>query len=459
MTLFPKTAARRYALAAIAVLALRLLSLPLYPLTDTTEARYALVARLMADSGDWITPWFASGVPFWGKPPLLFWATGGLMQLFGFGEFTARAGTWIPSALLALLTVVWARRRYGASVANLASLMLVSGVLFFVTSGSVLTDNWLALGLGLIVVGSFECHRSSVIALLTITLGVAIGMLAKGPLVVVLGGPPALLSAWLLGSKRFRAIGLLCLACLLGGLLTVPWYLAAELKTPGFIDYFIVGEHWRRYLEPGWAGDRYGSAHLQPLGKIWLLAIPAFLPWLPLAPLAWRGRREDLEGWLLLAWVLWPALFFTAAHNILSTYLLPSAMPLAVWLSRGLCARPQQNSGMLLLMSSVAPLLLFAAMLVHAFGGFALRSERDLIAQCERFSGPERPVYFSGEPPFSAKLYGGDRVHQLTDAATPPDHACWARRKGEAEGLAGWRPVFEDKRYRLWVRGDYQPAF
>lgn len=451
MNPLPALAARRYALAAVAVLVLRLISLPLYPLTDTTEARYALVARLMADSGDWITPWFAPGVPFWGKPPLLFWVTGGLIDVFGFGELTARAGTWIPSALLALLTAAWARHRYGAGIANLAALMLVSGVLFFVSSGAVLTDNWLALGLGLILVGSVECHRSGVVARLAIILGVAIGLLAKGPLVVVLGGPPALLGAWLLSSNRPRTIGLLCLSALFGVLLAVPWYLAAELKTPGFIDYFIVGEHWRRYLEPGWSGDRYGSAHLQPLGKIWLLAIPAFLPWLPLAPLAWRGRREDAEGWLLLAWALWPALFFTAAHNILATYLLPCAMPLTLWLSRGLCARPRHNSAILLLISTVAPLLLFAAMLVHTFGGLALRSERDLIAQCDRYPGPQRPVFFTDDPPFSARLYGGDRVRPLNGAVAPPEAACWVRRKREVDAIAGWHPVFEDKRYRLWI--------
>lgn len=457
MNPLPALAARRYAFAAVAVLLLRLLSLPLYPLTDTTEARYALVARLMADSGDWITPWFAPGVPFWGKPPLLFWVTGGLIDAFGFGEFTARLGTWIPSALLALLTAVWGRHRYGAGVANLAALILVSGVLFFVSSGAVLTDNWLALGLGLILVGSVECHRCGAIARLAIILGVAIGLLAKGPLVLMLGGPPALLSAWLLSSDRIRSIGWLCLCALFGVLLAAPWYLAAELKTPGFIDYFIVGEHWRRYLEPGWSGDRYGSAHVEPLGMIWLLAVQAFLPWLPLAAWAWRGRREDAEGWLLLAWALWPALFFTAAHNILATYLLPSAMPLALWLSRGLWARPRHNCALLLLVSTVVPLLLLAAMLVHAFGGLALRSERDLIAQCDRLPGPRRPIFFSGDPPFSARLYGGDdRVHPLSGAVAAPDNACWARRKRDVDAIAGWHPVFEDKHYRLWIRREHE---
>ncbi len=45
--------------------AIRLLSLGSYPLMDTTEARYGEVARKMAELGDWITPWYDVGVPFW----------------------------------------------------------------------------------------------------------------------------------------------------------------------------------------------------------------------------------------------------------------------------------------------------------------------------------------------------------------------------------------------------------
>ena len=48
-----------WALAAVALL--RLASLGQLALTDNTESRYGGIAREMARSGDWITPWTAGG--------------------------------------------------------------------------------------------------------------------------------------------------------------------------------------------------------------------------------------------------------------------------------------------------------------------------------------------------------------------------------------------------------------
>jgi len=41
----------------------------------------------------------------------------------------------------------------------------------------------------------------------------------------------------------------------------------AEEQSPGFIEYFIEGEHWLRFVESGWEGDLYGSGHAESLGK------------------------------------------------------------------------------------------------------------------------------------------------------------------------------------------------
>ena len=65
-----RLSARGLLLGLAAILAARLFAMALMPFADTSEPRYAEIARVMASSGDWITPWFEPGVPFWGKPPL-----------------------------------------------------------------------------------------------------------------------------------------------------------------------------------------------------------------------------------------------------------------------------------------------------------------------------------------------------------------------------------------------------
>ena len=82
------TALLLWALAIAAVV--RLASLALYPLSDTTESRYAEVARKMLELGDWVTPWYDYGIPFWAKPPASMWLTAASFSVFGINEFAAR---------------------------------------------------------------------------------------------------------------------------------------------------------------------------------------------------------------------------------------------------------------------------------------------------------------------------------------------------------------------------------
>lgn len=84
------------------VLLARVLTLGAYPLTDTTEARYAEVARKMVQLNDWVTPWYDYGTPFWAKPPLSMWMTAVSFKLLGISELAAR----LPH-LLAGCAVVW----------------------------------------------------------------------------------------------------------------------------------------------------------------------------------------------------------------------------------------------------------------------------------------------------------------------------------------------------------------
>jgi len=127
-------------LALVLVVALvRLAMLGTYPLMDTTEARYGDIGRVMAESGDWITPWFRPGIPFWGKPPLSFWCTALSFKLFGVNEFTARLPHWILGVLGGWLVWDLAARR-SIREAVIAVSLLTGCLIYYFSSGAVMTD-------------------------------------------------------------------------------------------------------------------------------------------------------------------------------------------------------------------------------------------------------------------------------------------------------------------------------
>ncbi|MGS0730520.1 ArnT family glycosyltransferase, partial [Shewanella sp. 0m-11] len=123
----------------------RLLLLPWYPLMDTTEARYGEMARLMVETGNWVTPLFDYHVPFWGKPPLHTWLSAGSILAFGVNEFAVRFPHWL-AAMLTLVVVAAFAKRLRLPVISIL-IILASTVVFTISAGAVMTDMALTLGL------------------------------------------------------------------------------------------------------------------------------------------------------------------------------------------------------------------------------------------------------------------------------------------------------------------------
>ena len=338
----------RWAIGLLGMVVLaRLASLAFYPLTDATESRYANIARVMLETGDWITPQTAPGVVFWGKPPLYAWASAASMGLFGVNEFGAR----LPSLLFAVLTLTivhgWAsgvavragydRPRESATV---ATLVLVTSLGFFVASGAVMTDaalvfatTWALAAFWMATIAADPRRRWR----LGFFAALGLGMLAKGPVAMILVAAP--IAGWCLVHRRWSALRSLpwLSGMTLALALSVPWYIAAELKTPGFLRYFILGENLQRFLVPGWKGDLYGFAHVAPHGIVWLYFVAATLPWSLLAiPAAvallraWKtappDSRGSFEGFAMLA----PLVVFSLSSHLIWTYALPAIPPFAV---------------------------------------------------------------------------------------------------------------------------------
>jgi 4-amino-4-deoxy-L-arabinose transferase-like glycosyltransferase len=416
---------------AVAFLA-RLATLGAYPLVDPSESRYAEIGRRMAGLGDWITPWIGDGVPIWGKPPLSFWLTAGSFRLLGIGEFSARLPHWILGGLLLAVLWDWAKRRSPREAA-FAVALTAGSALFFALSGAVMTDMALALGLTMAIRGFWlamlETGAKRWREECMLILGLAIGLLAKGPLVLVLAGLP--IAAWAIATGNLRRVfGTLHWKTAIAAIvaLALPWYLLAEARTPGFLDYFIVGEHWNRYLESGWTGDLYGHSHAFPRGTIWLFAVCALLPWSVLVPVAaWRwqhelqpARPEDRSLLIyLVSWTLAPCVLFTLSGNILWTYALPAipaaALAAAIWLGRLPPGRVERR----LLAGGVALTAVVGIAVVVAYNAVGLdtqRNARTVVRAYESRRSEGEALIFFRDRPYSGSFYSDGRAEEVVTA-------------------------------------------
>ena len=337
------------ALAAAAVLALALMAR--LPLADNTESRYGTIAWQMARSGDWVTPQiYTHGrpVPFMGKPPLHFWLTAASYRVFGVSEWSARLPNFLLSVAMVALSAGFAARLRGVRAAALAAVILASSALFFVLAGTCTLDVPLTLGLTVAMLAFARFadgsqHRTAWGRLFF--LGLALGTLAKGPIVLVLVG--LTLGLWIGLVGRWRLVLELPWISGLGlfGVVVLPWYILAERASPGFLWYFVVHEHILRYTSSEY-GDLYGHGRKQPYGAVWPMLLAGLLPWTVLigASLVRQFRGQKLlaavrkDPWLayVVLWGLTPAVFFTFARQLLPTYLLPGLPGLAIATAVGL---------------------------------------------------------------------------------------------------------------------------
>ncbi|MCV2368104.1 ArnT family glycosyltransferase [Roseateles oligotrophus] len=335
------------------ILLLRLLTLSSLPLTDHTEARYAEIARLMLQLNDWISPHITPTEVFWAKPPLSIWGQALSMGIFGVSAWAARLPALLWSCM-ALGALGWMLRGSVSRQQILAVLVaLALSPLFFIAAGAVMTDATLAATALFVQAAWWRVLRSQGAGerrrmARWLGLGLGLGLLAKGPAAAVLTLLPIFMhAAWRQHWPAIRAVAgdfqvwLICLV------VALPWYLAAEIKTPGFVEYFVLGEHVMRFLQPGWAGDRYGFAHAQPWGIIWpytfLAGLPAALilllrtPYLRVSQGAGALRvqfQQAPDGVDLACYALCiglaPLLLFSASRNLIWTYAMTALPGLAI---------------------------------------------------------------------------------------------------------------------------------
>lgn len=416
----------------IFILFCRMIAMWLIPLNDVTEARYGEIARKMLETGNWVTPLHDYGVPFWAKPPLSTWLSALSMQLFGVNEFAVRLPALILS--IGILWLIWgiAKKQSGSVVAWASTLILASTLYFYIDAGTVMTDPALIFctTLGMVSFWRAVVHGQKVWSyVFFVSLG--LGLLAKGPVAIVLVGLP--LFFWVLLSNQWMNLWVK-LPWIKGScvtlLIALPWYILAERRTPGFLQYFIVGEHLQRFLTPGWTGDKYGMAHNEPWGMVWVYTIAGIFPWCLLTS-SWSIRkwknipnlcRNDTDGWLfyLFLCMMVPLFFFTFSSNIIYTYVFPSLPAFALFVAE-IWNRSTES---LMRSRLIIPFSLFCGFSVLIVTA-AFIAKPESLAKTQKFmvaSWQQQKIpagtslaYWNDKTEFSAQFYAGGKVRATRD--------------------------------------------
>ena len=353
-----------YGCIFILLAGIRLFFNAVIPLTDKTEARYGEVARLMVETGNWIVPQIDYGVPFWAKPPLSTWICSSSISLFGDHEFALRLPFWMIAILITLLLIPYGhQKKINGLIPGIVLLTLPE---FFLHAGVLSTDLMLSFSIALTMIGFWQFLHSekSRISGLIFFVGIGLGLLAKGPIIGVLSFPP--LFVWCI-RHRISLKRIFQIPWVLGGLLTLliafPWYYLMEINSPGFIDYFVVGEHFLRFIDSSWSGDKYGFPKQQPLGIIWAFILAGALPWsfVLLSQLKNGLKKVWNDPWQLFLWlwILWTPFFFTFSKSLIHTYTLPVMIPIALLITHHWTSFKRKKS--LLCVAVGIPVLLIGA--------------------------------------------------------------------------------------------------
>jgi len=297
-------------------------SLWLRPLWPVDETRYASVAWDMWLRGDFLVP-YVNGEPYPHKPPLLFW----LIQLgwaaFGVNDWWPRlVGPLCALAAVPLLLRIerLLRGGRGASPWILFGTLLFAGFVTLTMFDLLLADCVLAAMIGVLELSGGE-RRAGI---LWLGAGIGLGVLAKGPVVLLHVLPAALAAPWWASRLRARALRWyadLGLGVLLGAAIALAWAVPAGLAG---------GEAYRRAIFWGQTAGRVADsfAHREPW---WYYAplLPLILfPWL-VWPRLWKALRElfagppDPAARFLLAWLLLALAGFSLVSGKQAKYLVP----------------------------------------------------------------------------------------------------------------------------------------
>lgn len=308
--------------------------------TDPVESNYALTAKEMLASGDYVSPRIF-GNYWYDKPAFFYWEMIVSCMIFGVNEFALR----FPAAVMGLFSLsllyFFTRRLYGHRTALLAGGLFASSVSFWYVGKAVITDMTLFFFMSATMVSFYLGYESKKRALYYAAFFFAgLAVLTKGPIGFLL--PGLLLLVYLVLRKDAKELlrlhwgGGMLLFLLVGG----SWYyIMYKLHGADFLGTFFGTHNFLR-----------ATVSEHPRDDVWyyyiLLFFAGFFPWsivfvLRTAKRLWQEKGallrrafEERDTLFLLVWALGTILVYQCMATKYPTYTFPSIFPIAILAAR-----------------------------------------------------------------------------------------------------------------------------
>lgn len=159
------------------------------PVTDPVESNYALTAKEMVLSGNWLSPQIY-GTFWYDKPIMIYWLIALAFKVFGFADWVVR----LPSAIfgaLSVATMFQSLRTFSRRwlVGLVGSSILGTSLMFWAVAHGVITDMVLLYTTLMVMMYAYKgLNENSSTAMIVAYVFSGLGVLTKGPVALVLPG-------------------------------------------------------------------------------------------------------------------------------------------------------------------------------------------------------------------------------------------------------------------------------
>ena len=479
-----------------------LLMAAMRPLAVPDEGRYGEIGRWMLQSGDWLTPRL-NGIPFFHKPPFLYWLEALSLATFGVNELALRLVPALHVGLMLIVLYLSARTISTEQIARRAVIMLGTSLTFLVGGQYINHDmavaTWIGVAIWCFAFAFMAGDKPNATLARLGFVACALGMLSKGLIGIAL--PGLVIFIWLIWTRQFKKM--LYLPWLSGlalfAVIALPWFVMAQQKYPQLFNYMFIGQQFNRYT-----AATYNNP--QPWWFYLLSVVLLLFPWVFFAlnqvrrPLTQAPTATPLiaSAWWSLLWIWAVAImaFFSIPNSKLIGYVLP-VMPALALLSalgweRSMAHRARAGK----IFAALCLLNFVGALVLMTQVGEVTRTGRsqDVARALACAARPSDTVYVSGAFPYDLPFYaqtskplvvlenwpmlrvqtGDGWQRELFEGAdfdaqaakvlqspevlaqagvTPGNWLVVSTGNGMAEGLTGWKLYFQGAGWLLYQSG------